>query len=268
VDHGTGRAAAELEPVLIDRNWQSQPVLSDDGSSLVFRTERGSGWDFWRLDTKNGGEQPITISGGLKVRSVISRDGTKIAYDTGEAVKVTDIKTGATTVPCNGCRMRVNDWMPDGDAVLALHQPSNSLRLMRVPDGKQTEVLKLSGEVGVWSARISPDGKWLAYHDEHLRVVQLNSRLTTKDKWERADARVVGWLEWSPDGKLIYFSSNQCGPLCIWAVRPHTEQAPFAVKHFHRRRQALLGGFDVAPGRIYVGLHETTGNLWTGKLPR
>jgi Tol biopolymer transport system component len=266
-DHNTGRVGAELKPVITDRNWQSQPVVSDDGSSLVFRSDRESGWEFSLLDVRNGNERPITISGGLKVRSAISRDGTRIAYDTGDSVKATVIKTGATTSLCNDCRMRVNDWTAAGDAVLAFDEPSNSIRLVSFPDGKQTQMVKLRGNDGSpWTARISPDGKWLAYFDEHLRVVPFDGGLTASDKWEEKDTQLAGWLEWSPDGKLIYFTSVRCGPVCLWAVRPHSKEAPFPVMHFHKQRQALLGGFDVAPGRIYLGLHETTGNIWTGKL--
>ena len=68
----------------------------------------------------------------------------------------------------------------------------------------------------------------------------------------------------------LYFISRADGWACIWAVQidnktgqPLRPAAP--VMHFHQRRYPLLGSYAVSSKRLFVGLHETTGNIWAGR---
>ena len=82
---------------------------------------------------------------------------------------------------------------------------------------------------------------------------------------------------WSPDGRLLYFTSDQDGYRCIWAQRldPNTKRpvgSPFAVYHSHSARRSLLNAdilkleLAVAPGKLVFQLGEITGNIWMATL--
>jgi hypothetical protein len=49
----------------------------------------------------------------------------------------------------------------------------------------------------------------------------------------------------SPDGNLLYFTSNRDGFFCLWAQRlgsttKRPRGLPFTIKHFHRTRLSML----------------------------
>ena len=79
---------------------------------------------------------------------------------------------------------------------------------------------------------------------------------------------------WSPDGNLLYFTSERDGFRCIWAQRlvPATKRPdgqPFAVYHVHNARRALhnietVGEFalSAASGRLIFATAELTANIW------
>ncbi|MBI1791943.1 MAG: PD40 domain-containing protein, partial [Acidobacteria bacterium] len=101
----------------------------------------------------------------------------------------------------------------------------------------------------------TPPGEWVA--------------LTGGEHWETAP-------QFSPDGKLVYFTSDRDAWRCIWAQRVHSttgqpDRDPFAVHHMHtaRRSPALvpLNAIDMFVGanRIVLGMGELTGSIWLAK---
>jgi hypothetical protein len=83
---------------------------------------------------------------------------------------------------------------------------------------------------------------------------------------------------WSPDGSLLYFTSERDGYRCIWAQRLDTKTrkpagAPFSVYHSHSSRRSLLNvglaplEMAVGPDKIVFVQGEVTGNIWIAKLP-
>jgi eukaryotic-like serine/threonine-protein kinase len=78
---------------------------------------------------------------------------------------------------------------------------------------------------------------------------------------------------WSPDGNLLYFTSERDGFRCIWAQRldavsKRPVSAPFGVYHFHTSRRSLmnvgLGPLEISVARnaLVFNLGEITGNIW------
>ena len=81
----------------------------------------------------------------------------------------------------------------------------------------------------------------------------------------------------SPDGNLLYFTSNRDGFVCLWAQRLDPAKKPiglaFALHHLHSARLSMLNlslaalDISVAHDKIVFNLSELTGNIWLTELP-
>jgi hypothetical protein len=77
---------------------------------------------------------------------------------------------------------------------------------------------------------------------------------------------------WSPDGGLLYFSSDRDGHNCVWAQKLDRATRrplgpPFAVVHFHARSAAMTAPSAwlpvvLAPDALLVTLLERSGQIW------
>ena len=147
---------------------------------------------------------------------------------------------------------------------------------------------------------LSPDGKLLAYASDRggKGVLDIWVQPATRNPPSQRVAPTAGkwpipkseWIDvtdgtqwddkprWSPDGGLLYFTSERDGYRCLWAQRldPHTHRnvgAAFAVRHFHSGRRSMLNvGLSplevaVRPDRIVFVLGELTGNVRLTHLP-
>ena len=101
-----------------------------------------------------------------------------------------------------------------------------------------------------------PQNEWLA--------------VTSGDPWDDNP-------RWSPDGNLMYFTSEIDGFRCISAQRmdPGTKRPqgpPIPIYHSHHARRSLLNvglgalKISVARDRIVFTMGERSGNIWMAKL--
>src|SRR5262249_51630002 len=86
---------------------------------------------------------------------------------------------------------------------------------------------------------------------------------------------------WSPNGSVLYFTSERDGFRCFWGQRldaagKHPAGEPFALRHFHSARQSLRGlattgyliGLSSGGGRMVFSFPEVTGNIWLQERAR
>ncbi|MEO7651717.1 MAG: hypothetical protein ABIZ80_14730, partial [Bryobacteraceae bacterium] len=128
-------------------------------------------------------------------------------------------------------------------------------------------------------ARFSPDEKRIAFASRiqagrsRLYVAPLGNSSTPKENWVAlTDGK--SWdtaPQWSPNGKLLYYTSSRDGFRCIWAQavsRTGPEGSPFPIAHFHQARRSPrlvpFGANDmhVAAAEIVTTVGELTGNIW------
>jgi Tol biopolymer transport system component/DNA-binding winged helix-turn-helix (wHTH) protein len=99
-------------------------------------------------------------------------------------------------------------WMPDG-SVIAFGEwkdPDAKDAVVKLLDLKSLRVKSLSGTTGLWFPLLSPDGRYLAATSaETLKPILFD--FTTEKRSELANLS-VGVIEWSIDGKAIYFDSG------------------------------------------------------------
>jgi hypothetical protein len=154
------------------------------------------------------------------------------------------------------------------------------------PKSRRSRVL-LETRVLAYQTTFSPDEKWIAFiqmpSPQNARILIAPATgpwPIPESEWVPiTDAKP--WDDkprWSPDGNLLYFTSERDGYRCIWAQRldPHTRKpvgAPFTVYHSHSSRRSLLNvgltplEVAVGPDKIVFVQGEVTGNIWMASLP-
>jgi hypothetical protein len=131
-------------------------------------------------------------------------------------------------------------------------------------------------------ARFSPDDRWISFGEltgpgqSRVGIMPFAERTVfSPDQWIAVtdDKSLHDKPVWSPDGNLLYFTSDRDGFRCIWAQRldPKTKRPvgpPLDIYHSHSARRSLLNAdiipleLHVATGRLVFHLGEITGNIW------
>ena len=136
-------------------------------------------------------------------------------------------------------------------------------------------------------ARFSPDGRWIssnagtagsALARNRIVVIPTDAR-ASEDQWIwiTDDSSFHDKSRWSPDGNLLYYTSDRDGFKCIRAQRldPATKRPvgpPFDVYHSHGARRSLLNAgipsmeISLSRDRMVFNLEERTGNIWMADL--
>jgi len=113
-------------------------------------------------------------------------------------------------------------WSPDGNRVLfgrwvlAVAKKPFALHLL---DLRTNQVATLPGSEGLRSPRWSPDGRYVAAfgaNDTKLMLFDFNTQ-----KWEQLAGGVLGYENWSKDGRCVYYQSYSEGAPGIFRVGIH-----------------------------------------------
>ncbi len=257
--------------------------ISADAKKFAFTSDRTGADQVWVGDG-SGLERQLT-TGTAKTGPVISPDGQLVAWRessfTDQHIFVTPFNGGLATQVCADCGAPTG-WSPDGRYLV--YQPTLSrhlfVGLLEVATGKKIEYLK-SPDLQLADGSISSDGKWIVFgvkralRDSAIYVAPFSpERIPRPAEW----VDVIRSLEtgpnarWSPDGNLLYFSSERDGYNCLWAQRlEHSTKHPqgdlFAIQHFHAPSQVLVApafGFPIAlgPDKVVISLNERSGGIW------
>jgi len=219
----------------------------------------------------------------------IGVDGSTVVYS-----QLRDQRTALFTIPSSGgIGQRVCDdcggalsWTPSGKIVHYVGAGPGVRRVAVLDPQTREDRTLLEADTAPYQTSLSPDETMVAF-------VQLTSAQTAKvlvapatGMWPIPKSEWISitdgtqWDDkprWSPDGNLLYFTSERDGYRCLWAQRlePRTRRpagAPFAVAHFHSSRRSMLNvgltplEIGVAPDRIVFVQGEVTGNIWLAHL--
>jgi Tol biopolymer transport system component len=234
LDADRATPTGQLQRVTSDPAIDQRPSLSADGRRIAWETSRGGNFEVWVKDLVSGREKALT-SGPLREHMpAMSPDGSRLVYDAHDGEKVTIFVTSfdggeATKLSEENVGQGAFQWTRDGDAVLSFHrEPPGSVGLLKVATKKRTVLLRHpTMNLSLADARLSPNGRWIAFPvplDEkrsRLALARLSSEVIDDERdWSylTPESQNAAQPAWSPNGRWLYFLSDQSGNLAVWAL--------------------------------------------------
>jgi len=281
-NQGTVRGA----PLRLTRDTGADKAgsISADGKRIAYISNQNGSDQVWVKDLPSGAERALT-TGTEKMDPVVSPDGQRVAWTENDLhrnqISVTPFDGGLATQLCVQCDYP-RAWSSDGQFLTYTYRgaPDSFLGLLDIASGKAAPYLK-STQTYFAQSSLSPDGKWIVFtvhrsaREYAIYVAPFSpSRPPAQSEWVEIlrSPEVNPGAGWSPDGNLLYFSSERDGYTCLWALRlDASTKRPrgklFAVQHFHAPSQSMTAPsrrypVAVAPDKIAVSLEERSGGIW------
>jgi Tol biopolymer transport system component len=284
LDADRATPTGELTRITSDPAIDQRPSLSADGRKIAWETSRGGNFEVWVKDLVTGQEKGLT-SGPLREHMpAMSHDGSKVVYDAHDGEKVTVFVTGVNGgEPVKVWEENVGQgsfqWTSRGDAVLYFHrEPPGSVGLLDLATKKRTVLLrhpKLNFSLA--DARLSPDGRWIAFpvpldaKRSRLAVARLYGKVIDDERdWSylTPEGYNASQPEWSPNGRWLYFLSDQGGRLAVWTLRlsgsMKPEGAPKSILDVGNDRLSIATmrprdiGLSVAKDKLALAVTESS----------
>jgi eukaryotic-like serine/threonine-protein kinase len=193
-------------------------------------------------------------------------------------------RNGAERRLCEGCGLPWS-WSLDARRLLYVVFPQAHIGLLDFAAGFHGDVVS-HPKNNLWQSEFSPDDRWVASVASAgatglIYIVPADSlrHSPPPETWiaisngETRDDKP----RWSPDGNLLYFTSERDGFRCLWAQRldvltKRPSGAPVAVQHFHSSRLSLMdvnyAAFEISITRhtVLFSAGEVSGNIWAAEI--
>lgn len=169
---------SEMQQLTFGSGNNTVPTVSPDGETIVFVSNRSGKNQLWRMSRDGKNVTQLTDISNDVIRSAFAPDGQKLFF----AVSVAG--------QCHIWQVAVNGGAP-------------------------SPVI----EADVYRWAVSPDGNYLAYStfDNETKTVRIHIHsLQTNDIDRVLDISPETWMEWSRDGKALYFNTALDGAQNIW----------------------------------------------------
>jgi serine/threonine protein kinase len=239
-------------PVLFD-----EPEISPDGGTVAFETHS---FDIWLHDLTRGGDSRFTFTPGRAAYPVWSPDGSQIAFGApgaGSIVYQRATKGQAQDVALDSdARVkRPSDWSRDGRYIIEETQSAKKRHEIWVLPlfGDRKPFAYLHTEFNETGAKLSPDGRWLAYVSDKSNRNEIYVTTFPKPGTEWPISISGGGRPvWSRNGKELYFISADQKMMAV-DIKPGASFEYGAPKPLFDVRIEPTGSFDVVKdGRFLV----------------
>ena len=261
---GTQRGGAIETPVAL-----SNVRLSPDGGSLLATGSVTDAPGVWLVDLVRQQQTRLSADG---LGSVWSPDGRRIAFTTrgGRDLFVRSAKDGndARIVATDSFVKVVNDWSPDGrQMIYAQIDAETKLDLWSIPASGGTPTPLLKTPFNEAQARISPDGRWIAYVTEQSGTAEVwVRRYPQMDEPRQVSVGGGGQPQWRPDQSELFYLSPDHTLMAV--VTPGAERPSFGTPQ-RLFQTSIAGGpsdardsYAVMPGGatfLVYGTRDTAG---------
>jgi eukaryotic-like serine/threonine-protein kinase len=251
------------------RNY-SDPRVSPDGRRIAAHLQ-GDLDDVWVADASRGALTRLSVEPGEDETPVWSPDGHYLAWSgsragTTRAVfrRLADGSGDEELLWRTEAHTHVNDWTPDGRAlVLQLVDTKTASDLWLLPLDTKQAAPWLATPFSEHSARVSPDGRFVAYvSDESGREEVYVRSFSGAGARVQVSASGGGQPVWSRDGRSLVFRGD--GGVQEAAFRSTPEPAAESPRvlfadRFASPQAGTHTGYDVFPdGRFLMVEDETT----------
>jgi Tol biopolymer transport system component len=192
-----------------------RPRVSPDGSEAVVEildTETNTN-DLWLVDLENGLRTRFTFATGDEYNPCWTPDGKEIVYiaevDSLYRIMRQPVEgTGSEQVVFESTReLQTDEVSPDGKHILfEINDPESAMDQWMISFSGDDPVKLVDGERVQGGGRVSPDGRWLAYHGQTPGSFEIFVRpMTGGDrKWQvTRDGAVYPF--WGPNGDELFY---------------------------------------------------------------
>jgi Tol biopolymer transport system component len=292
----SGRGTA-LTPA---EEWALTPDISRDGTRLVYLAVQPGARvhpQLWVVDLVTGERHAGPTDGALRTNPAWSADGTLLAYayDRPDGVGE-DRKRGALVVRDGAGRERFLStrrdgalypwgWTPDGRHVTASMQRLTAPVTVGLWAAARTDqleperVLLSQPRTDFWQARVSPDGRWVAFvvasrDDAGARVAVAPIDDTEPARWRHLPARIIADKpRWAHDGRSLYFLGRTGrSSMHLWRV-PFDASAgrwvgdpvqltDFSSPEFEINPDLEATELSVTAKQVFLTMRSTSGSIW------
>ena len=191
------------------------PRFSPDGKRIAFASASDSATNIWTFELSSGTLRRVTTGGTVNDRPEWMPDGKHLLFTSNRAgsyeiwtQSVDGSAPAERLLQSKGRQILEATISRDGRALL--YRASGQGIFFRRLDGDTNVRPIAQGEVGEFAARLSPDGRFVAYSSEETGVAQVYVRPFPSLR-ERYQVSVDGGTEpvWSPDGRRLFYRRNR-----------------------------------------------------------
>jgi eukaryotic-like serine/threonine-protein kinase len=193
------------------------PVISPDGTKIAYDVrvgEQTAESDVWLYDLEHGTNPRFTLEPGFESFPVWSGDGRDIAYTANRAgyaelrkKAVAGVTPEELLQKSDSARQSATDWSRDGQYIVLSR--SNTREIWILPMiGDRKPFLYLQSQGASAGAKISPDGRWLAYQSDEGGKFEIVVETFPKrgGQWQVSTSGGTRPV-WSRNGRELYFIS-------------------------------------------------------------
>jgi len=182
------------------------------------------------IDTARGVSRRLTSGPEIETNPVWSSDGQELAFsretDDGWGLFRMGLQRGTSAAPLleSPGNHFLEDWSRDGDTLLFAElesSPATESSLWELPLGGEGPRELIGRETGLWvsEARLSPDGRWLAYVSTHSGAPEVYVEPFGRDgETVLVSVDGGGQPKWRGDGRELFYRRLD-GPLMAVEVR-------------------------------------------------
>ena len=282
-DSNQGTVSGTPIPLTSDVMAKFRPSVSRDGSKVAFDAFGGvqAHREEVRLkDLATGRERLFPSRGTPFMILKLSPDGSLLAYsdhlpDGLHTFVVAGDESSGREI-CGKCKIVA--IASDSKSVIVFEAP-NAFSRINLATGQKKQILSVAaGKVGDLS--LSPDNRWLAFvlsrPNGDVAICALPIGEGTASEKDGTvifeSSRYLGSPVWSPNGRILYFISEQDGRACVWGRRldPDTKTPrgdQFALYHSHKSLYQLNvppgdAALAVAENKLVFFMGTVTGNIY------
>ena len=297
-------SASEARPVTSGSQAVEGVGLSPDGKWLAFDSDRNGNQDIYKISTDGGDPIQLTSDAAEDFMSSWSFDGKEIAfysiYDGARRLQVISAEGGrARAVVTRPRNQRFPGWSPDGRSLVFSSDARGRrddlyvvTRKRNAPAGEWGVARQLTFDGGA-GGRWSPNGREIVYArpDGIWAIAPAGGAARQILRVDSTTQVSVEVLQWSPDGRAIFYKSfdvdgkssissvpaTGCLPSAPASARTRPEGARRAavgctprllVRFDDPARQSPRPEFATDGRRLYFTLSERDSDVWVMELTR